>query len=182
MADFTRASGNFDKGPMPVALIGPDERRRKAMAEALSGRPGVVVKEFVAFPRDLDDLPKLLEERYDVVVVDADSDPDFAVQLAEKLLASGKTYVMAYSADPDVRLAIRFMRAGVREFFTLPLDKGEVAEALLRVSNHSALPRESNRAASKVFTFLGTKGAAALLRLRLILPFRLRRSRSAALC
>jgi pilus assembly protein CpaE len=132
------------------------------MAKALSGRPGVAVQEYVAFPRDLEDLPKLLEEHYDVVVVDADSDPDFAVQLAENLLAGGKAYVMAYSADPDVRLAIRFMRAGVREFFTLPLDGGEVAEALLRVSNRSASPRESSRAASKVFTFLGTKGGCGV--------------------
>jgi pilus assembly protein CpaE len=162
MADFTRAPGNFGKGSLSVALIGPDEQRRKAMAEALSGRAGVVVQEYVAFPRDLEDLPKLLEEHYGVVVVDADSDPDFAVQLAESLSASGKTYVMAFSADPDVRLAIRFMRAGVREFFTLPLNKDEVAEALLRVSNRSAAPRESSRAPCKVFTFLGTKGGCGV--------------------
>jgi pilus assembly protein CpaE len=162
MADSTRAPGNFGKGSLSVALIGPDEKRRKAMAEALSGRPGVAVQEYVAFPRDLEDLPKLLEEHYDVVVVDADSDPDFAVQLAESLSARGKTYVMAFSSDPDVRLAIRFMRAGVREFFTLPLDKNEVAEALLRVSNRSVAPREQKGAASKVFTFLGTKGGCGV--------------------
>ncbi len=162
MADFNGAPGNFGKGSLSVALIGPDEQRRSAMAEALSGRPGVVVQEYVAFPRDLEDLPKLLEEHYDVVVVDADSEPDFAVQLAESLSARGKSYVMAFSADPDVHLAIRFMRAGVREFFTLPLDKDEVGEALLRVSNRSASPRESNRAPSKVFTFLGTKGGCGV--------------------
>lgn len=162
MADSTRAPGKFGKGSLSVALIGPDEKRRKAMAEALSGRPGVAVQEYVAFPRDLEDLPKLLEEHYDVVVVDADSDPDFAVQLAESLSARGKTYVMAFSSDPDVRLAIRFMRAGVREFFTLPLDKNEVAEALLRVSNRSAAPREQKGPASKVFTFLGTKGGCGV--------------------
>lgn len=162
MAEITRTPGSFDKPSISLALIGPDERRRKAMAEALSGRPGVSVQEYVAFPHDLDDLPRLLEQNYDVVVVDADSDPDFAVQLAENLSASSRTYVMAYSADPDVRLAIRFMRAGVREFFTLPLDKGEVAEALLRASNRSAQPHEQNRAPSKVLTFLGTKGGCGV--------------------
>jgi pilus assembly protein CpaE len=162
MADSTRVPGSFDKGTLSVALIGPDEGRRSAMARALSGRRGVSVQEYVAFPRDLEDLPRLLEEHYDVVVVDADSDPDFAVQLAEKLLASDKVYVMAYSADPDVRLAIRFMRAGVREFFTLPLDGGEVAEALLRVSNRPSSSRDSNRAPGKVLTFLGTKGGCGV--------------------
>ncbi|MGP8250916.1 MAG: CpaE family protein [Terracidiphilus sp.] len=162
MADFTRAPGNFDKASLSVALIGPDEGRRRAMAEALSGRPGVAVREYVAFPRDLDELPKLLDQHHDVVVVDADSDPSFAVQLAANLSASGKTYVMAYSADPDVRLAIRFMRAGVREFFTLPLDKDEIAEALIRVSNRSNSQHEPIRASSKLFTFLGTKGGCGV--------------------
>jgi pilus assembly protein CpaE len=162
MANQTMDPGSFDKVSLSVALIGPDEQRRKAMAEALSGRPGVAVQEYVAFPRDLDDLPRLLEQRYAVVVVDADSDPDFTVQLAESLSARGKTYVMAYSADPDVRLAIRFMRAGVREFFTLPLDMDEIAEALIRASSRSTSARDSNRAASKVFTFLGTKGGCGV--------------------
>jgi pilus assembly protein CpaE len=162
MADFTRAPGSSDKPSLSIALIGPDEQHRRAMAEALSGRPGISVKEYVAFPRHLDELPRLLEQHYDVVIVDADGDSDFAVQLAESLLAAGKTYVMAYSADPDVRLAIRFMRAGVREFFTLPLDKGEIAEALIRVSNRSASPREPIQAVSKVLTFLGTKGGCGV--------------------
>jgi pilus assembly protein CpaE len=162
MADLNGTQGSFDKGSLSVALIGADEQRRGEMAEALSCRPGVAVKEYVAFPHDLDELPRLLEQHYDVVVVDADSDADFAVQLAENLLASGKTYVMAYSADPDVRLAIRFMRAGVREFFTLPLDNGEIAEALIRASNRPIAPPEPARAASKVFTFLGTKGGCGV--------------------
>jgi pilus assembly protein CpaE len=162
MADFTKAAGSFDKGPLSVALIGPDERRRKAMAEALSGRPGIVVKEYADFPRDLDDLPRLLEQHYDVVVVDADSDPGLAAELAEILSASGKTDVMAYSADPDVHLAIRFMRAGVREFFTLPLNKGEIAEALIRASHRPTSAHEPIRPSSKVFTFLGTKGGCGV--------------------
>ena len=162
MADFTRAQNSFDKVSLTVALIGADEQRRGEMAEALSGRPGVAVQQYVAFPHDLDELPKLLERHYDVVVIDADSDADFAVQLAENLFAGGKTFVMAYSADPDVRLAIRFMRAGVREFFTLPLDKGEIAEALLRASNRSNSQNETIPAPSKVFTFLGTKGGCGV--------------------
>jgi pilus assembly protein CpaE len=162
MAEFTRAAGSFDKGSLSVALVGPDELRRKAMAEALSGQPGVVVKEYVAFPRNLEELPRLLEQHYDVVVADADSDPDFVVQLAESLSSGGKTYVMAYSADPDVRLAIRFMRAGVREFFTQPFDKDEIAAALNRASSRAASPREPIRAPGKVLTFLGTKGGCGV--------------------
>jgi pilus assembly protein CpaE len=162
MADFTTTPGSFDKASLSIALIGPNERRRKAMAEVLSGRPGVAVQEYVDFPRDPGDLPKLLEQNYDVAVVDADSDPGLVAELAESLSASGKTYVMAYSADPDVHLAIRFMRAGVREIFTLPLDKGEIAEALIRASHRSSSPHDSVRAPGKVLTFLGTKGGCGV--------------------
>jgi len=161
MADFSRAPGNLDNTSLSLALIGPDEQRRRAMAAALSDRPGINVQEYVAFPRELEDLHQLLEHQYDVVIVDADSDPDYAVRLAESLSRNGKTYVMAYSADPEVRLAIRFMRAGVREFFTLPLNKTELAEALHRASNRPAAPREANRA-SKLYTFLGTKGGCGV--------------------
>ncbi|HTW78030.1 MAG TPA: AAA family ATPase [Terracidiphilus sp.] len=162
MPDLKLATGSFDNVSMSVALIGPDERRRRAMAEALSEQPGAMIHEYLAFPRDLDELPRVLGQKYDVVVVDADSDPEFAVQLAESLSAGGKSYVMAYSADPDVRLAIRFMRAGVREFFTLPLDKGEVAEALARASSRPAPPSAPTRSSGKVFTFLGTKGGCGV--------------------
>ncbi|MFZ0305483.1 MAG: AAA family ATPase [Terracidiphilus sp.] len=162
MADINRSSGSFDKASLLVALIGADEQRRGEMAEALSGHPGVTVQEYVAFPHGLDELPRLLEQHYDVVVIDADSDADFAVQLAENLSAGGKIFVMAYSTDADVRLAIRFMRAGVREFFTLPLDKDEIAEALLRASNRSNSQHETIRAPGKVFTFLGTKGGCGV--------------------
>lgn len=147
---------------LSVALIGADEQRRGEMGAALSGRPGVRVQEYVAFPHDLDELPRLLEQQYDVVVVDADSDADFAVKLAANLSASGKSYVMAYSTDPDVQLAIRFMRAGVREFFTLPLNKDEIAEALIRASNRSVPLTDPARAAGKVLTFLGTKGGCGV--------------------
>ncbi|MGB6727590.1 MAG: AAA family ATPase [Terracidiphilus sp.] len=162
MADLNRSSGSFDKASLLVALIGAYEQRRGEMAEALSGHPGVTVQEYVAFPHGLDELPRLLEQHYDVVVIDADSDADFAVQLAENLSAGGKIFVMAYSTDADVRLAIRFMRAGVREFFTLPLDKDEIAEALLRASNRSNSQHETIRAPGKVFTFLGTKGGCGV--------------------
>jgi len=51
-----------------------------------------------------------------------DSEPDYAFALVESLCASGRAYVMAYSANADMKRAVQFMRAGVREFFTLPID------------------------------------------------------------
>jgi hypothetical protein len=47
-------------GALKIALIGPGEQRRKALAGALKGFEGVSVKEFPFFPADLNDLPKML--------------------------------------------------------------------------------------------------------------------------
>jgi pilus assembly protein CpaE len=70
---------------------------------------------------------------------------------------------MAYSAKADMRQAVHFMRVGVREYFTLPLDPAEVAAALMRASNHrSGAPPQENKKAGRLFVFLGTKGGCGV--------------------
>jgi pilus assembly protein CpaE len=150
------------KGVLSVALIGPDEQRRKAVSEGLSGIQDITVREFSSFPPVLDDMPQMLESHYDVVILDVDSDPDFAYSLVEAIGVRGVTSVMAYSAQADVKLAIRFMRAGVREFLTLPLEPFEVQVAFNRASIRHPAPRETQRIAGKLFVFLGAKGGCGV--------------------
>jgi pilus assembly protein CpaE len=148
---------------LTVALLGPDEPRRKVVATALTKRPGLQLQEFSSFPPRLGDLPQKLAHAYDVVVIDVDSEPDYAFALVESLCADGRAYVMAYSAKADMRQAVHFMRVGVREYFTLPLDPAEVAAALMRASNHrSGAPPQENKKAGRLFVFLGTKGGCGV--------------------
>jgi pilus assembly protein CpaE len=162
MPDVHQNPDASDKSALSVALIGPDEQRRKAVATALSGHHGMMLREFSSFPTGLEELPQTLEQHYDVVIVDVDSDPDYAFDLVETVCASGRAYVMAYSAQADMKLAIRFMRAGVREFFTLPLDPAEIAGALTRASIHNLEPRQTAKIVSKLFVFLGAKGGCGV--------------------
>jgi len=60
-----------------IALIGPDDHRRKAFLNALSVRQSAEVSEFTSFPPDLEELPRTVGEHYDVVILDVDSDPDY---------------------------------------------------------------------------------------------------------
>jgi pilus assembly protein CpaE len=148
-----------------VALLGPDEQRRKVVASAVSSHPGLKLHEFSSFPPRLEDLPKRLAQAYEVVIIDADSDPDYAFALVESLCASGRAYVMAYSASADMKRAVQFMRAGVREFFTLPLDANEVSAALTRASAPRATPPpkdENNKKTGRLFVFLGSKGGCGV--------------------
>jgi len=165
MLQASRDTAIPDVTNLNVALLGPDEPRRKVVASAISKHPGLKLHEFSSFPPRLDDLPQRLAQAYEIVVIDVDSEPDYAYALVESLCASGRTYVMAYSANADMKRAVQFMRAGVREFFTLPLDPNEVSAALTRASSHRAAPPppdDNGRKIGKLFVFLGSKGGCGV--------------------
>jgi pilus assembly protein CpaE len=149
-------------GVVSIGLIGPDDKRRLAVASALAGFPGVTVTEFPAFPDDLNDLPRMLKQQFDVIFVDLDSDPDFALDTVESICALGTTSVMVYSAQSDLKLAIRFMRAGAREFLTLPIGYADIAGALARASVRGPGTRPTRKTARKLFVFLGSKGGCGV--------------------
>ena len=111
-------SESFGSDPLSIALIGPDEERRKAAAGALAEFQGGEVREFSSYPPGLDDLPRLLEQRYDVIIMDLDSNPEYALELVESICANGTVTVMVYSAKTDPDLLVRCMRAGAREYLT----------------------------------------------------------------
>ncbi len=146
---------------MTVALLGPDEGRRKMVAGTLSKYNRVRLKEYSSFPPKLEDLPDTLQN-FQVVMVDVDCDPNYAFDLVEAICASGRTYVMAYSAQADMKAAVHFMRAGIREFLTLPLDTAEITAALGRAVAHHAAPQQEPGETGKLFVFLGTKGGCGV--------------------
>jgi pilus assembly protein CpaE len=161
MSDVFNVQDGIERIVLSVALVGPHDQRRSAVAAAIASHTNAVLEEFSAYPAERE-LSPLLEDRYDVVIVDSDSDADRALSLAEKICSRGRSTVMAYSAQADVKIAIRFMRIGVREFFTLPLEGPEIADALARASVRQPVTRQSNQAPSKVFVFLGTKGGCGV--------------------
>jgi pilus assembly protein CpaE len=162
MSPAPRDTAIPDETTLTVALVGPDEQLRKAVALALSGHPGLRLQEFSTFPPNVDHLHQRLAQQNDVVIIEVEGDPERAFELAEGLCASGRTYVMAYSTRVDMRLAVRFMRAGVREFFTLPLDPAEVSAALMRASTRRAAPPQEVKKTGKLFVFLGSKGGCGV--------------------
>lgn len=104
----------------------------------------------------------MLEQNYDVVIVDLDSDPDYAFDLVESICANGLTYVMVYSVQADLKKAVRFMRAGVREYFTFPLVPTEIAGALFRVTVRNPETHHTAKTVHRLFVFLGCKGGCGV--------------------
>jgi protein TonB len=116
----SQAESNASKG-MSIALIGPNDAHRQIVARALASSEGRKVHEFIDYPKHLTDLPGMVEQGFDVVLVDVDTDESYALQIIEKLAEIGQP-VMAYSARTDQELLMSCMRAGARDFLPLPTE------------------------------------------------------------
>ena len=161
MSTFTHDPDALGAKVLSVALIGPQEQRRKAVANALAGSQASVTKEFTSYPR-FDDVPRLLDPGYDVIIVELDSDPEQALDTVEHICGSSSATVMVYSARTDPELLVRCMRAGAREFLTQPIASGTIAEALVRASVRRPMGRAAKKAGGKLFVFLGAKGGSGV--------------------
>ncbi|HEV2484237.1 MAG TPA: AAA family ATPase [Terracidiphilus sp.] len=151
---------------LSIALIGPDEERREQVALALSGSAGNNVRAFSYYPPSVDDVPRLLEQHYDVIIIELDGDPEYALDLVESIGASGATTVMVYSAKADPDMLVRCMRAGAREFLTLPFEPSILAESLVRAGARrpAALTTNSGKkkAGGRLLAFMGAKGGTGV--------------------
>jgi len=147
---------------LSIALIGPDEQRRKEAAAALLKCDGAEVREYSAYPASLDDVPRLIEQRNDVIIIDLDSSPEYALELVESICANGSATVMVYSSKPDSDLLVRCMRAGAREFLTPPFAHNTMAEALVRASARRSATRLPRKTGGRLLVFLGAKGGSGV--------------------
>ncbi len=156
----------FGADALSIVLIGPDELRREAVALALARCAGSEVRAFSSYPPSLDDVPRLLEQHHDVIIIDLDSDPEYALDLVESIGSNGSMTVMVYSEKADPDLLVRCMRAGAREFLTLPLELGIMAESLVRAAARKPVvrpaPSSHKRTSGRLLTFMGAKGGTGV--------------------
>ncbi len=145
---------------LSIAVISPIEESREYAVQAMSGCTGAYVSEFSSYSLGRGDLPATLDEEQDVIVIDLDGDPERALELVESICANGAATVMVYSESSDPELLVRCMRAGAREFLTLPFSPDVVAEALVRAAARRPATRPAKKAAGRLLAFMGSKGGA----------------------
>jgi pilus assembly protein CpaE len=147
-------------GDLSIAVISPDEQRRSAVTCILGECQYGPIREFISYPTNLNDLSQVLGNNFDVVLVDLDSDLEYALKLVENISTEGlaTAFVYSFQADPD--LLVRCMRAGAREYLMLPFDKEEMAEALVRVSALRLTIRPSKKTNGRLLVFLSAKGGS----------------------
>lgn len=154
---------------LSIVLIGPDKERREAVSTALAKCTTTEIRAFGTYPPSVDDIPRLLELGVDVIILDLDSDPEYTLELVECIGSGGPVTMMVYSAKADPDLLVRCMRAGAREYLTLPLEMEVIEESLVRalgrrpVSRPIAPPEQPEKKASgRLLTFMGAKGGTGV--------------------
>ncbi len=146
---------------LSVALIGPHQKMRSAVAEALAEAHRTAVREFDSYPPAADHLQRLFGT-FDLIVLDGDSDPELAAHLVEEIRGGDRASVMVYSEKPDRERAASFLRAGAREYLTLPLAPGGMSEALERATTLRPTLVPAERPQGKLLVFAGSKGGSGV--------------------
>lgn len=146
---------------LSVALIGPDESRRSAILTGLAECPNVRTNEFVSYPASLAELPRMLAQEHDIVMVDLDADTKLALEIVGRICDDRSRTVMVFSAQTDPRVVAEAMRAGAREFLFLPLSCNELGKALERATIRRPGVRPKSSMGS-FFVFMGTKGGCGV--------------------
>jgi pilus assembly protein CpaE len=134
--------------------------RRSEAINALGECQNGPIREFISYPPNLDDVSRTLGNHFDVILVDLDSDPEYALDLVESISIRGHASVIVYSEQKDPSLLLKCMRAGAREFLTLPFAPGAMSEAMDRASAQRVAVRPSKKASGRLFVFLSAKGGS----------------------
>ena len=108
--------------------------------------------------------PRLLEQSPDVILIDLDSNPDYAIKLVESICATDSAAVMVYSEKAHRDMVVRCMRAGAREYLTLPLEQNTMHEALGRVFpvRSSITMSFIEEQTGKIIVLFGAKGGSGV--------------------
>lgn len=160
MSGIAHIPESIAAGSLSVALIGPDLRRRQAIAVEIAAWGSGRIQEFSFYPSVFEELPRMLAENYDVAIVDLESDPQRALEVVESICLAGQTTVMVYSSLIDPVMVIRCMQAGAREFLEMPLAPGVLVDALVRASGRHRETRPTEKTVGRSLVFLGAKGGS----------------------
>ncbi len=140
-----------------IALVDPDDGSRESLKAMLLGMDTVWLE---ADCSRYEFYPDVIEQTApDVGVVAIDSDPDRAIGLIQRLVGDyPDTAVLAVSESTDGHQILRTIRAGAREFLTLPLSTEDLATALGRVSQQKFGGTDGGGRACDVIAVAGATG------------------------
>lgn len=140
-----------------IALVDPNDGSRESLKAMLLGMETVWLE---ADCSRYEFFPDVIEQTGpDVGVVALDSDPERAIDLIQRLSADAPdTAILAASENTDGHQILKTIRAGAREFLTLPLGDDDLASALDRVSQQKFGTADGGGRSCEVIAIAGATG------------------------
>jgi pilus assembly protein CpaE len=140
-----------------IALVDPNDASREKLKSMLVSMDTIWLE---ADCSRYEFFPDVIETTApDVGVIALDSNPDQAIELVSRIAADAPgTAILAASESSDGQLILRTMRAGAREFLTLPLAGEDLDGALARVSTQKFGAADSGSRGCEIYAIAGATG------------------------
>jgi pilus assembly protein CpaE len=147
--------------PLSIAVIGDSKDRQKQLREMIPAAQAEIADEFRLPP--VEDLPRLLEKGFDVLIVDAAENSEAAIRIVEAVCTLQPALtVMVWARAADADLLVRSMHAGAREFLSDPLRPQVLVDACTRIALRRDEIRRQKKVAGRCLVFAGAKGGAGV--------------------
>jgi len=140
-----------------LALVDPNDGSRESLKAMLLGMDTIWLE---ADCSRYEFFPDIVQQTGpDVGVVALDAEPNKAIELIQRLTTDvPDTAILAASESTDGHLILRTIRAGAREFLTVPLSAEDLAGALDRVAQHKFGASDRANRACQVIAVAGATG------------------------
>jgi len=140
-----------------IALVDPNDANRESVKSMLLSMDTVWLE---ADCSRYEFFPDVIQQTHpDVGVIALDSDPQRSIDLIQRLTNEAPdTAILAASENTDGHLILRTIRAGAREFLTLPMSHDDLSSALGRVNHQKFGASDGGGRACEVIAIAGATG------------------------
>tara|TARA_R110002049_G_scaffold4601_5_gene32354 strand:- start:497483 stop:498697 length:1215 start_codon:yes stop_codon:yes gene_type:complete len=140
-----------------IALVDPNDTNRESVKSMLLSMDTVWLE---ADCSRYEFFPDVIEQTApDVGVIALDTDPERAIELIQRLSNDAPdTAILAASENTDGHQILRTIRAGAREFLTMPISHEDLSSALGRVSQQKFGASDGGGRSCEVIAVAGATG------------------------
>jgi pilus assembly protein CpaE len=145
------------KDVIRVVVVDPLEASRTSLQRLLGGVTSIWLSDVLTSYEDAMDRAKEIATQLTIVVLDHDANQ--AVDLIQKLNnANPGAVVLPASRSSDSGLILKAIRAGAREFLTLPAEPAEVLDIVSRLAHGRNESKTTNEQGPRIISVTGAAG------------------------
>jgi len=145
------------KSALRLAIVDPNDAARDSLKSLLLGMERIWLEAECSQYDFFCDVVK--QTTPDIAVIAMDTDAERALELVQELQQSSPNCrILVVSGSTDGQLILRAMRAGAKEFLSLPLFPEDLSQALDRIAETATAPGETPTVGSTVIAVAGATG------------------------